>query len=273
MRILIRTSKWAIWARRFGSLALPLAVIPVIMHRERLISSADFAIIEMVAMGVAALGLLLALGAFARLWVTGDQGWGKATTGFLLSVLCLVPFAGVLFLTTQYPAVSDVTTDFARPPGLVSQVPPSPAPGATRAEIEAAFPNARNRTYPIEATQMYAIVDELAESRGWEPRARREPQTPLAEGQVNAVATTLLGWRDEVAIRIEGDPQGAIVAMRSASLAPGHDLGENGRRIEEFLTALDQRVTLLLRDAPVAPVEGEEEPAEGEGVEDEGDAG
>jgi hypothetical protein len=35
MRILIRTSKWAIWARRFGSLALPLAAIPVLMHRER----------------------------------------------------------------------------------------------------------------------------------------------------------------------------------------------------------------------------------------------
>ena len=46
MRILIRTSKWAIWARRFGSFAVPLTVIPVFMHREQMIASSDFVIIE-----------------------------------------------------------------------------------------------------------------------------------------------------------------------------------------------------------------------------------
>ena len=57
MRILIRTSKWAIWSRRFGSLALPLMVLPVFLHRERLISSTDFFVVEAVAMLVAALAL------------------------------------------------------------------------------------------------------------------------------------------------------------------------------------------------------------------------
>jgi hypothetical protein len=33
--------------------------------------------------------------------------------------------------------------------------------------------------------------------------------------------------------------------MRSASLHNLHDLGENGRRIEEFLAALDNQITLL----------------------------
>ncbi|HHY50886.1 MAG TPA: hypothetical protein GYA10_14215, partial [Alphaproteobacteria bacterium] len=193
MRILIRTSKWAIWARRFGSLAVPLTILPVFMHRERLITSFDFNVIELVAMGVAAIGLLLSIGAYVRLWITGDQGWGKATVGLLLSALCLSPLVYIAFETVRYPAGSDVTTDFERPPGLVSQIPPG-APKATRAEIEAAFPNARNRTYPVEAAQMYALVNALAEQRGWELRARREPQTPLAEGQLNAIAMTLLGW-------------------------------------------------------------------------------
>src|SRR5688572_14563286 len=99
MRILIRTSKWAIWARRFGSLALPLAVVPVFMHRERMITSDDFHVIELVAMGVAALALVLALGAFVRLWVTGDHGWGKAVTGLIFSLICLAP-AVFLFMQT-----------------------------------------------------------------------------------------------------------------------------------------------------------------------------
>lgn len=269
MRILIRTSKWAIWARRFGSLAVPLAIIPVFLHRERLITSADFAVIETVAMAVAAIGLGLAIGAFVRLWITGDQGWGKATMGFFLSILCLLPFGLVGFLMLRYPAVADVSTDPANPPGIVSQIPPSGLAPVDRAAIEAAFPNAHDRTYPIEAAEMFALVQTLVEERGWEPRAQREPQTPLAAGQINAVSMTLVGWRDEVGIRIQGDPQGSIVSMRSVSLHPGHDLGENGRRIEEFLTALDTRVTQILRNVPVSPTpaepEGEPAPVEDEG--------
>jgi hypothetical protein len=271
MRILIRTSKWAIWARRFGSLALPLAIIPIFLHRERIISSADFSIIEIVAMSIAALGMFLALGAFVRLWITGDQGWGKATMGFFLSFLCLAPLALSFSLMALYPAVSDVTSDPSNPPGIVSQLPASRLAPVDAAAIEAAFPNARNRTYPIEAAQMFELVATMVDQRGWDTRAQRVPQTPLAEGQINAVATTLLGWREEAAIRIQGDPQGSIVSMRSASLHPGHDLGENGRRIEEFLTALDQRVTLLLREAPVAPVPVDPEAApEVEGEAEEG---
>ena len=258
MRILIRTSKWAIWARRFGSLALPLAIVPVFMHRERMILSSDFHIIEFVAIGVAAIGLFLALGAFVRLWITGDLGWGKAVTGLLLSLIVLAPAGFLLSRALQYPAISDVTTDFARPPGMVSQTEAEPATPASRPLIEATFPNARNRTYPIEASQMFGLVSLLVENRGWEQRARREPQTPLAEGQINSIATTLLGWRDEVVIRVSGSAAGSTIAMRSAALHTGPDFGENGRRIEQFLAALDQRVTEMLRNAPLAPAEPEE---------------
>src|SRR6218665_2474858 len=118
MRILIRTSKWAIWARRFGSVGVPLAAIPIFLHRERFISSADFHVIELIAMGVALLALLLALGAFARLWVTGDQGWARATTGLFFALICLAPLGFVASLALRYPAVPDVSTDFADPPGL-----------------------------------------------------------------------------------------------------------------------------------------------------------
>jgi hypothetical protein len=268
MRILIRTSKWAIWARRFGSLALPLAIVPVFMHRERMILSSDFHVIEFVAIGVAALGLILALGAFIRLWITGDLGWGKAVTGLLLSLIVLAPAGFLLSQAMRYPAISDVTTDFARPPGLVSQTPAPPTTSASRPVIEATFPNARNRSYPIEAGQMFGLVSTLVETRGWEQRARREPQTPLAEGQINSIATTLLGWRDEVVIRVSGSAAGSTIAMRSAALHAGPDFGENGRRIEEFLAALDQRVTEMLRNAPLAPAEPEEPapaPEESEG--------
>jgi hypothetical protein len=249
MRILIRTSKWAIWARRLGAFALPLAVIPVFLHRERLISSADFHVIELVAGGFALLSLFLAIGAFARLWVTGDQGWVRATFGLLFSLVCLLPMAFVAWLALHYPAVSDVSTDYADPPRLSSSIGAVLTP-EQRTEIQAVFPNARTRSYPIEAQQMFQIIEQQVLANGWEPRARRAPTTPLDAGQIDAIATTLLGWRDEVAIRVRGIPTGSTVDMRSNATHDWRDLGENGRRIESFLLALDQRITVLLRDAP-----------------------
>ena len=66
MRILIRTSKWAIWARRVGALALPLAAIPVLLHRAHVITSENFLTVEAIALGLAVLAVLMAMVAFAR---------------------------------------------------------------------------------------------------------------------------------------------------------------------------------------------------------------
>jgi hypothetical protein len=269
MRILIRTSKWAIWARRLGSFALPLAIIPVFMHRERLITSADFHIIELVAAAFALFALILAMGAFARLWVTGDQGWARAAFGLVFALICLIPMAFVAWLALHYPAVGDVSTSARTPLPLVSST-GRVLTEADHAEIAAAFPNALTRSYPIEAEQMFEIVEQLAAANGWEPRARRAPTTPLDVGTFNGIATTLLGWRDEVAIRVQGTPSGSDVDMRSSPIHGWSDLGENGRRVEQFLLALDARITLMLRDAPQTPAPAAENdaaaPAETDGA-------
>jgi hypothetical protein len=253
MRILIRTSKWAIWARRLGSLALPMTIIPVLLHREQIISSADFAVVEAVAAGIAVLAVLLALGAFARLWVTGDRGWGRAVSGLLFGLVCLVPFAWLGYQALSYPVVNEVTTDIATPLELSSDIQVAPTSAVMRDKIADTFPNARTRSYPVDATEMFTIVEDLADSRGWDIRVRRQPPTALDTGTINAIAMTLLGWRDEVAIRVTGTAQGSTIDMRSVPLGRFHDFGENGRRIEEFLLALDEKITLTLRNAPQAP--------------------
>jgi hypothetical protein len=268
MRILIRTSKWAIWARRFGSLAVPLTIIPVLLHREQLITSADFAVVEAVAAAVAALAVFLALGAFGRLWMTGDQGWSKAGWGLFFGIVCLLPFAYLGYEATRYPMVNEVTTDIADPLPLATAGRVAPTSAALRERIAATFPNVQTRSYPVDATEMFTIVDDLVEARGWDIRTRRAPPTALDIGQINAIAVTLFGWRDEVAIRVTGTAQGSLIDMRSVPLGGLHDFGENGRRIEEFLVALDQKITLTLRDAPQAPAAPDTEtpppPAEGE---------
>src|SRR5690242_7801866 len=137
MRILVRTSKWAIWARRFGALALPLAALPVLLHREQWITSDNFQVIEAIALSLAAIALLCGIFAMARLWMTGDQGWGRATQAVVFGALCLAPAGYLAFEAARLPATPDVSTDFANPPQLVSFIPARFVGPEERARIEA----------------------------------------------------------------------------------------------------------------------------------------
>jgi Protein of unknown function (DUF1499) len=256
MRILVRTSKWAVWARRIGALALPLAAIPVLLHREHLITSDNFLVIEAIALTLAALAVIMAFIAFARLWFTGDQGWWKASLALIFGVVCLVPAAYFGYEVIHQPSSPDVTTDFPNPPALVSFVTSRFVTPDERSRIETQFPNARSRNYPIAAPEMFDTVASLVDDRGWDVRASRRPTTQLETGELNAVVTTLLGFRQEVAIRVAGGTDGTTIAVRSASLTGFPDFGENGQRIEAFLLDLDNQVTVMLRDAgPATPAD------------------
>ncbi|MEO6395797.1 MAG: hypothetical protein ABIO40_07790, partial [Devosia sp.] len=224
----MRTSKWAIWARRFGALALPLAVLPILLHRGRMIPSETFETIEAVALGIAAIAFVAGTVAIVRLWFTGDQGWGKAAFGFVFGAACLAPAAYLALEAMRLPATLDVSTDFANPPALVNFVPARFMGAVERARIEAAFPNARSRTYPVAAGDMFGLVEQLFVERGWDIRTKRTPLNALDTGQLNAIATTLLGWQQEVVARVAGSAAGSTVAMRSASLTSFHDFAENG---------------------------------------------
>jgi len=253
MRILVRTSKWAVWARRVGALALPLAVIPVLLHREHIITSDNFEIIEAIALSLAVLAVVMALIAFARLWFTGDQGWWKASLAFIFGAICLAPVAYYAYKYVSHPSAADVSTDFDSAPALSTFVESHFIGPEERARVEALYPNARSRNYPITAPQMFDTVSNLVDARGWEVRQQRVPATELDTGTLNAVVTTLLGFRQEVAFRISGGPDGTTIAMRSASLSSFPDFGDNGARVEAFMLDLDNQVTLMLRNATPQP--------------------
>lgn len=268
MRILIRTSKWAIAARRLGAVSVPLAILPVLMHRERLIESPVFLIVALFAGATALLAVLVALVALARLWHTGDQGWGRALMGLVLGTLCLLPFAYYGHLALRYPQVTDIATTtrgdlpLVFEPDTANMPPPHLlTPDAQRST----FPNATTRDYPLDVIQLFALVDRLVNAEGWDVRLRREPLDYTAEGRINARIVTLPGWREEAVLRIRTSQEGASVDMRSASISAPHDFGSNGLRISNFLVALDNEVTAFIRDNPnfnqPAAIEDQEAPA------------
>ena len=261
MRILVRTSKWALWSRRLGSFGLPLMLVPVLMHRGGGIDTNSFAIVELLALVVAALALLTGLVAVIRIWFTGDLGWGLALTGLLLGLICLLPLGYFGYAWRTWPMADDVTTDSAAPPPLVSTLPAAYALPDDPARLAAAFPGVRDRTYPVGARRVYDIALQLVGEQGWAVLQQQPPDIDQPEGDINAVATTLLGFRDEVAIRMTALQDGGTrVSMRSAALAPLHEPGANGRRVESFLAALDDRISQLQQDQSAGAEDDADQP-------------
>lgn len=253
VRILIRTSKTALWARRLGRLAVPLVVLPVVMHHLGLIDSPSFFTVAMVALGLCALTVLLACLALVRLWFSGDRGWDKALAGLFLGLVCLAPFAWYGYQAWRYPPVTDIAT-VARgelPLLFLPDTARMPPPKLISADEQVRiFPNATTRTYPLDAISLFALVKRLVENDGWDVRLLLEPGADGAPGRINARITTIPGWREEAVLRVAPTPAGAKVDMRSASINAPHDFGSNGTRIERFMVNLDNEVTALLRDNP-----------------------
>jgi uncharacterized protein (DUF1499 family) len=63
--------------------------------------------------------------------------------------------------------------------------------------------------------------------------------------------TPIMGFREDVVLRVRADGQGARVDMRSASRYGPHDLGGNAARITRLLEEIDE----------VLGVEAEKKPA------------
>lgn len=250
MRIPIRTSRWAIWARRLASLALPFEIIPIFMHRERMVASDTFTLLFGIGLVLALLAILIALIALVRLWQTGFHGWDKALQALVLGLILVSPLGIAIYWGMEYPATSDVATS-GELPQFVIEGNSSRTPLA--ADIRAsAFPTAVARNYALPPQKVFSLVANLVKAQGWEIRFRREPVAPDNAGRLNALAMTWCGYRDEVAIRIGWTDTGSVVSMRSASLFGLDDLGANGRRIEGFLTALDQAVIEAEREGPIS---------------------
>ncbi len=252
VRILIRTSRWAIWARRLGGIAVPLVVLSVLLHRFGLVSGDRFLVIIGLGGVVALLAVTVSLMALARLWQTGDRGWNRALFGLILGLVCLAPYLWYGQLALHYPPVTDIATTQRDALPLIFEAGTAdmPAPRLLTAEqIASTFPNVVSRTYRLSQTQIFEIVSQLVEDNGWTMRRSTPPGGSGQPGRINAQTMTWPGWREEIVLAVTGNDDSATVDMRSASLNAPHDFGSNGLRIESFLRALDEAVTTALRDA------------------------
>jgi len=246
------TSRLATWARRLALFALAVAVLAVILSWLDFVETLPGLAVFAGAVGIAVIGMLFAIGAFIVIWREGLKGFGPALLACVIAIGLIADPAYLASKAYRLPPLSDITTDTADPPRFEAiarlrsrDANPVAYPGASLADLQ-------RTTYPsIAPLQMATTPLELYEAalgvvikRKWRVVDARSPQAGRREGHIEAVARTrLMGFRDDVVIRVRPISGGARLDIRSASRYGQRDFGANAARVLALLDDIEDAAT------------------------------
>jgi hypothetical protein len=259
--------RWARWSSRIATFSVSLLLVTLVLHHFVSLPTLLAINLFLVGLAGAGLGLLIGLAALARVWVTGDAGAGSAGLG---AVLGLSALAGpMIFLATHadQPPINDVTTDWNNPPAFAALAKRPPGanpvayPGRAFADLQAkAYPDLRTLVLERPVEEAFELVEEAVRRLHWRVVAEEPPMPPAAgrpaePGIIEATEQTLLvGFTDDVVIRIGGGPTRARIDARSASRYGSTDFGENARRLRRLMAEIRTRADITPTAAIAASV-------------------
>lgn len=241
-------SQVALWARRMALFALVASILSIMIVRSGLLEIRPAMATFVGALAFAAMAILLAFAAFIVIWRQGIDGFGSALLAlFIGSALLLYP-AYLALQAYRLPAITDVVTDPDDPPRFetVAQLRtrdanPVAYPGQAFAEKQRmAYPDVEPLVVTSTPQQAYDTAIAIITKRRWRIIVDRKPQA-RREGHIEAIARTpIMGFGEDVVLRVRADGEGARIDMRSATRYGPHDLGGNASRITKLLEEIDE---------------------------------
>jgi hypothetical protein len=167
--------------------------------------------------------------------------------------------AGLFIVSRNWPAINDVTTDTKDPPDI-SNFGKLRGPGANSVTYpgdhfaylqRANYPDLKTLAVPRSAEETFELVlqaiGKLKMRSTYEAPPDEEPGSP---GIVEVADRTLIiGFTDDVAIRIVGDDASSRVDVRSASRFGISDFGRNAERIRSILKEISGRLEASVPNA------------------------
>ena len=242
-------SRLAIWARRTALFSLAATLIAIIIVRSGALDIVPALSTLAGALVLALVAILLAFAAGIAIWREGVGGVREAVTALLVGVALIAYPLYLGVKAYRLPAIYDVTTDPIDPPRFeaIARLRPRDANPVTYAGLYTAEqqrvaysdiePDLTNSS-PQEA---YDAALKVITKRKWHIVDARPPQ-PAAprEGRIEAVARTpILGFRDDIVVRVRATTDGARIDVRSASRYGRHDLGANAARVRALIDDVD----------------------------------
>jgi uncharacterized protein (DUF1499 family) len=259
-------SQVAVWARRLALFALVAAILSIIIVRSGLLEIKPALATFVGALAFAGLSILLAFAAFVVIWRQGLDGLGSALLALFICAALLAYPAYLAILFFRLPPITDVVTDPDDPPRFetIARLRPRDAnpiayPGRAVADKQrAAYPDVEPLVVTSTPLQAYDTALAVVTKRKWFIVDARAPQPGRREGRIEAVARTpIMGFREDVVLRVRPDGEGARVDVRSASRYGPHDLGGNAARITRLTEEIDEILGTQAekKPAPKRPVQ------------------
>jgi hypothetical protein len=255
-------SRLAIWARRIALFSLVATFIAVIIVRSGALEIVPALSTLAGALVLACVAILLSFAAGFVIWKDGVGGGRYAVAGFLIG-LALIAYPLYLGIKAyRLPAIYDISTDPIDPPRFeaIARLRPRDANPITYAGLYAAEQQraAYSDIEPDDTTatpqEAYDAAMKVIAKRRWRVVDARPPQGPpprvvdarapqgaaSRDGVIEVVARTpILGFRDDVVVRVRATPDGARIDVRSASRYGRHDLGTNAKRVRDLIEDID----------------------------------
>ena len=244
------TSRLAIWARRCAFFAAMATVLSILITRTGILEPVPALSTFAGALVFAVIGIVLAFGAFVVIWKDGAGGMGYAFTAIFVG-LGLIAYPSYLgYLAYTLPMINDITTDPIDPPrfDVLARLRPrgtAEYAGLYTAELQhKAYPDVEPLNISISPKDAYDAAMAAIQRRKWRVVVDRPPLLPRREGVIEAVARTpIMGFPDDVSVRIRPAEDGARIDVRSASRYGRHDFGTNAARIKALLGDIDDRIS------------------------------
>lgn len=241
-------SRLAIWARRIALFSLLAALLAIVIVRARFLDIEPAIATFGGALLLGWLAILLAFASFIVIWREGAAGLSYGLTAIAIG---LALNAYPLYLGYKWyklPAIADITTDPLDPPlfNAIAQLRtraanPAAYAGLYAAEQQrAAYPEVESLRLSAPPAAVYDAAVKIVDKRRWRILDKREPQPPRREGRIEAVALTpIMGFPEDVIVRVRSDGEGTRLDVRSASRYGQHDFGDNAARIRRLMDDIE----------------------------------
>jgi len=161
----------------------------------------------------------------------------------------------------RLPWIYDITTDPIDPPRFealarlrVRDANPTTYAGLYAADQQrSAYPDVGPLGTNATAQAAYDAALAVVNKRRWRVVDARPPQAGRREGRIEAVARTpIMGFRDDVVIRVRAETDGARIDARSSSRYGSFDFGTNAARVRGLMNDIEDAIRAQRPERPPA---------------------
>ena len=245
-------SSLASWARNLAVFSVVAVLVSIIIVRFGFLEMKPALATFFGALACAGLSILVGFAAFVAIWQNGSRGMSRILLALLIDAVVL---AYPAYLGLQYrrlPPIHDITTDPIDPPRFEALARLRTGDGANTAvyaglysaeQQRQAYPDIETVELEVPVQRAYEITLQLVTKRKWLVIDERAPQPPRRIGRIEAVARTpIMGFREDVSIRVTPDGEDSRVDIRSSSRYFESDLGSNAARITKLIDDINNAV-------------------------------